>query len=306
MRRQLRLLALLLVVALASTGLVTASAQAATATRVTGKVVDADGNPIRGITVLGFPRGDSSDVIYASTNSAGVFTTGHNERFSTGEFELAYFDAGKDYAGTSVDVVLHAGTNTLPDVTLQLGAKVTGTITSPSGHALRNIDLRAEETSGQSDDPTGAGYDTTGSTGYFELAPLPVGEYDLYTGFEPEDSDGTDSFVVTTPGEALQVDLANVRVDPRFTLKATSSSKGRATVKLGISAAYYGLPALGGTFDLYDGSKRIKRDVYLKSGARTISLSGLSTVKHTFRVRYLGSTDVLASWSPKVSVTVKK
>ncbi len=311
MRRLSRLFVVLVAtLSLAAAGFVLTSAQAADNASIEGKVVDANGTPLRGITVFGFPKSDAENVIYLTTNSQGEFASWHSESFTTGAYELLFSDGAHEYAEENVDVSLHAGSNSVPTVTMQLGGRASGSVTSVSGKPIRNMTVSASnlgEASAATDDQDGGGFDRTDADGRFEFVTMEVGEYEVLREFLPEDEDSGVSFEITAPGEVVATPLAftNVRVAARKSLKASSPSRHRATIKVAVSATSYGIPASGGKVDVYDGSKKIKSAVSLTGNLRTVNVSGLKSGRHVFRFRYLGGVDVLSGWSSRVAVTIK-
>lgn len=310
MSRRIRLLAALVsVLALTATGFVATSAQAASVATLSGRVVDAANEPVRGLTVFGIHvtrDDDQGTFFFATTNSAGRFATSKHDRLRPGSWEFTVFDQAGDYAQRSIERKLASGTNVIPDVAVQLGGHASGTVTAPSGKRLKNVDIYAENTESDEDDLVGSAYDTTGSNGAFQLDGLQVGTYGVYSGFEPEDTDATVSFEITAPGQTVTgVKLANVRVFPKLKLTGTSPGKRKARLKLSVSAARYGIANAGGRFDLYLGTKKIRSAVGFSKGKRTVNLAGIGKGKRTFRFKYLGSTDTRSQWSKKVKVTIR-
>jgi len=318
MTRHLRLLAALVAAfALAAAGLVTTSAQAATTISVSGRVVDANGAGVRGLSVTAF-SGDEDWADLGYTRTGGTFSsTGYGDlRPGTWTIVVSDDDENPEYATTTKDVTLVAGANPVGDIVAPLASNAEGTVTAPSGRKLSNVTVLALPGDGSipdegSEDPfffDSIGFAETNDVGAFRMPGLSVGQYTAFAVFEDdvELPANKKTFTVATPGQTVTgVNLTNVKVYPSVTLKGSSPGKGKAKLVLSVSAAQYGIANAGGRFDLYLGSKKIRSAVGFTDGSRTVNLTGLGKGKKTFRFEYLGSTDTHPAWSKKITVTVK-
>jgi hypothetical protein len=316
MTRHLRLLAALVAAfALATAGLVTTSAQAATAISVSGRVVDANGAGVRGLTVTA-ERGEEEYAYLGITRTGGSFSSSGYGDLAPGTWTLVVSDDDEnpEYATTTKTVNLVAGANALGDIAVALTSNAEGTVTAPSGRKLSNVEVLALPGDGSfpenPDDSffDGIGFAVTGDAGAFHMPGLSVGPYTAYAVFEEDEelpSTGV-SFTVASAGQTVKgVNLTGVKVFPYVELKGSSPGKGKATLQLSVDAEEYGIANPGGRFDLYLGSKKIRSAVGFTDGSRTVNLTGLGKGKRTFKFEYLGSTDTQPVWSSKITVKVK-
>ena len=317
MPRHLRLLAALVAAfALAAAGLVTTSAQAATAVTVSGRVVDADGVGVRGLGVVA-QKGDEEYAYVGMTRNGGLFSSVDGEELTPGTWTLAVIDdpTTPEYALTTKQVTVVAGANALGDIVVPAASQAEGAVKAPSGRKLSNVTVLSFPGDGtlpeeEPEDPffwDRMGYAETGTTGDFRIRGLGVGEHTAFAVFEEDEdlSSQHTTFTVATPGQTVTgVDLTGIKVPPTVRLKGTSPAKGKAKLVLTVSAARYGITNPGGRFDLYLGSKKIRSAVGFTNGTRTVNLIGLGKGKRTFRFKYLGSTDTRPKWSSRITVTI--
>jgi len=316
MSRHLRLLAALVAAfALAAAGLVTTSAQAATTVSVSGRVVDANGVGIRGLSISA-ERGDEDYADLGLTRTGGTFNvTGYGDLTpGTWTIVVSDDDANPEYSTTFKSVTLVAGANALGDIQVQLSSTAEGSVTAPSGRKLSNVEVIAlpgDGTFPDEPDPSffySLGFGQTDTSGAFRMTGLSVGHYTAFSVFEEDQELPTHhvSFDVATPGQTVTgVNLTGIKVPPSVRINGTSPAKGKATLTLTVSAAQYGIANAGGRFDLYLGSKKIRSAVGFTNGSRTVHLIGLAAGKRTFKFKYLGSTDTRSAWSNKITVTVR-
>ena len=318
MRRHLRLFAALLAAfALASAGLVTTSVQAATTTSVSGRVVDANGAGVRGLSITAYSgEEDWADLGY--TRTGGTFSSSGYGDLGPGTWTIVVSDDDEnpEYAMATKDVTLVAGANPVGDIVVGLSSNAEGSVSAPSGRKLSNVTVLALPGDGTfpeegPEDPyffDRIGFAETNATGAFRMPGLSVGQYTAFALFEEDEelpTNGT-AFTVATAGQTVKgVNLTGVKVYPSVKLKGSSPGKGKAKLDLTVSAAHYGIANPGGRFDLYLGSKKIRSAVGFTAGSRTVNLTGLGKGKRTFRFEYLGSTDTQPVWSKKVNVTIK-
>jgi hypothetical protein len=323
MSRHLRLLAAFVAAfALAAAGLVTTSAQAATTVSVSGRVVDNQGVGIRGLSLEAYTGDGEDEGDYAylgTTRTGGTFSTSAYGDLRPGTWTLTVSDDddNPEYATTTKEVTLVAGANALGDIVAQPTSYAEGSVTAPSGRKLKNVTVIAFPGDGSfpdedEDDPTffdNIGFAETDETGGFRMSGLGVGPYTAFPVFGEETAlpGRRASFTVDTAGQTVTgVDLTKVKVYPSTVhIAGTSPGKGKATLNLKVSALYYGIPNVGGRFDLYLGTKKIRSAVGFTNGKRTVNLTGLGKGKRTFRFKYLGSTDARMKWSNKITVTIK-
>jgi hypothetical protein len=317
MPRHLRLLAALVAAfALAAAGLVTTSAQAATAVTVSGRVLDADGVGVRGLTVVA-QHGDEDFAYVGVTRNGGLFSSVADDELTAGTWTLAVIDdaASPEYALTTKQATLVAGANAVGDIVVPVASQAEGSVIAPSGRKLSNVDVISLPGDGtlpeeEPEDPffwDKLGFGVTDTAGAYRIRGLGVGQHTAFAVFE-EDEDLPSrhaTFTVATPGQTVTgVDLTGIKVPPSVRLKGSSPAKGKAKLLLTVSAARYGITNPGGRFDLYLGSKKIRSAVGFTNGSRTVNLIGLGKGKRTFRFKYLGSTDTRPKWSSRITVTI--
>jgi hypothetical protein len=317
MPRHLRLLAALVAAfALAAAGLVTTSAQAATTPTVSGRVVDADGVGVRGLTVVAY-NGDEDFAYVGTTRNGGLFSSSTDSELTTGSWTLVVTDDDEnpEYALTSKPVTVVAGANALGDVVVPLASKAEGSVTAPSGRKLSNVTVLSLPGDGsfpeeEPDDPLffeKIGFAVSDTAGSFRIPGLSVGQHTAFAVFEEDENLPSQhaTFTVATPGETVTgVNLTDIKVFPSVRLRGSSPAKGKAKLVLTVSAARYGIANAGGRFDLYLGAKKIRSAVGFTNGSRTVNLIGLGKGKRTFRFKYLGSTDTRPMWSKRITVTI--
>ncbi|MCW2750140.1 MAG: hypothetical protein JWR83_1250 [Aeromicrobium sp.] len=314
MLRSSRVLAALFVaVSLSATGLVTASAQASTATTVSGLVTTTGDVPLRGVQVYAIKG--SAEVSFHATDETGAFGTPSFGHLTAGTWTFIFYDTTDKYASAGVAHVLVGGAATvLPTEKLKLGGRVTGTVTAPSGAPLVNVSVLGidpaafEESDALAGFGVGFAFDDTDTDGTFDLRSLNVAAgQNVYLAFDEE---GTirkkGAYSINAEGDQVVVNVPNVKVPVGASIQGIkSSSKGKATVKVTVSASKYGIANPGGKFDLYDGTKKIRSAVSLVGGKSTVSLSHLKKGTHSFKFKYLGFTDTNAKTSKTVKVAVK-
>jgi len=191
---------------------------------------------------------------------------------------------------------------------MHLGAEITGRVLAPSGRPLKNVTVAYRHQFGG-----GATWqDRTTSDGGYLVAPVVRGslianltlgttvhEYEpAYLPFSDPGPDGV--------ARATGQDFTGIKAPVTISLTGTSPSKGRAVLKVSVSAATYGLPGPGGKVTIYDSTRVVKRNVTLSStGRATISLTGLGRRSHSFWLKFSGATDTLPKTSYKRNVAVK-
>lgn len=303
MSRALRALFLVLApLVLVFGGVVATAANAATLTTVSGKVVDGNGDPIRGIQVWVTTNGDDSQYV-GGTDSLGDYSSPHGMTSTAGSSNVVFIDTASHYASDYRAVTLVAGTdNVIPDVTLADGATVTGTIKAPSGAPLKNVGVVVSD----NDSPIDPDYaqDTTTADGLYIAKPLGTGTFHVLLSL---DNYATNRRTVVIP-DANQIDNQDIttKVPVSLSFTATSPSRHRATLNVSVSATKYGLTGPGGKVRVYDGTKILKSGVTLSStGKVTISLSSLTSGRHTFKVSFLGGIDTLPKSPVSHRITVK-
>lgn len=329
MRRTIRIRAVLVALALGVSGLVTAPAQAAVATTIAGRVIDAtSGAPLRGIQVYAvnvddlededsddssFDENEGFSVLYA-TDSEGGFSGRAGGRLSPGTWVFGFQDANGSYVGTSEQVTLIQGANTFAeDITMTKGGTVRGVVTAPSGAQLKGVDVWAYDPSEEEedeDDYSGFFFDMpytdTDRDGTYELRGVPDGSFVAQAGFEDGQPSETVPFSISGPDDTADVDLTDVQVPVETHISGrTSSSKGRAGVSFRIDAARYGIETAGGTVRLKDGSRTIKAAAPIAGNRISFKLGGLTKGTHTFHVKYLGGVDTQRAQTISVKVKVK-
>ncbi len=296
------LLAILAPLVLVVGGVAAPAALAATPTTVSGTVVDdATGEPIRGVQVWVTANGSKYDYL-GGTNSEGEYKSPHGMSHTAGLTNIVFVDSANHFASDYLEgVTLATGeNNAITEMRLEPGATVTGTITAPSGALLKNVKLVLAD----NDDPIDPDYVevTTAEDGTYEAKPLGSGDFEVLLPINNYSS----SRSVAISGDGVIPDqdvITKVPVSASFT--GSSPSKKKATLKVSVSAATYGITNPGGKVTVYDGSKAIKSNVPLVGGKATISLSGLKKGTHKFKVKYLGATDTVAKFTSVRSVKVK-
>jgi hypothetical protein len=303
MSRALR--ALLLVLAplvLVLGGFVAPSAFAAAPTTVHGKVVDGNGDPIRGVQVWVTTDGDEYDYL-GGTDSAGGYSSPHGVTHEAGSTHLVFVDSARHYASDFEVVELEpAIDNAIPNFVMVPGATVKGTVKAPSGALLKNVGVVLADND-SAIDPDYA-QDFTTADGAYVAKPLGTGTFDVLLSLNGY---GTSRRTVVIPNENEIADQdVTTKVPVSLSFSASSPSRHRATLKVSVSAATYGLTGPGGKVRVYDGTKILKSGVTLSStGKVTIYLSSLKSGRHTFKVSFLGATDTLPKSPVSHRITVK-
>jgi hypothetical protein len=315
MLRSTRVLAALLAAfALSAAGLVMASAQATTATTITGHVETTANADLGGVIV--FAVKGTTVVQYHATDSSGDFSTPSFGHLTGGSWTFVFWDTSDKYATAVQEDVLvtDAAANVLPNQQLELGRGVTGSVTAPSGAQLKSVTVYAvsdaafDESGSLFNLGVGNSYDDTDTDGTFDIRGLGASHDTLFLAFDEESSFRTKQEVdIVSPGDVLAgTNITNVKVPVAISVHGTaSSSKGKASVKLTVSGKKYGIADPHGTFDIYDGTKKLKSGLSLTGGTRTVSLSGLKKGTNTFYFKYHGGQDTVSKNSAKFKVKVK-
>jgi hypothetical protein len=320
MSRTTRVLAALFAAfALSAAGLVMASAQATTApTTISGHVRTTGDLPVRGVIVYAIKG--STVVQFHATDENGDFGTPSAGHLTGGVWTFVFWDTTDKYASTAQEnVSLANGANpALPVETLDLGGRVVGKVTARSGAELVNVPVMAIDQAAEEESDAlwnfgvGLAFDDTDTDGTFDLRSLDVsGSQSLVLNFDEESTfRDAGSFSIDSEGDGLDgskvVNVTGVRIPVATSVHgSTSSSKGKASVRLTVSGKKYGIADPHGTFDIYDGSKRIKAGYGLTRGTRTIALSHLKKGTHTFYFSYHGGQDTTSKHSSKFKVKVK-
>jgi len=302
-------------VSLIAAGFITASAQAEPATTITGHVETTSNAPLRGVIV--FAVNGNSRVQFHATDESGDFGTPVIGHLTAGTWTFVFWDTTDKYASVAQENVLlgGGGATVVPDQQLQLGGRVTGKVTAPSGAELKNVPVEGVDPAAFDESDAlwnlgvGLASDETDTDGTFDIRSLDVvASQDLFLAFDEESNfRPVGTFSINTEGELVTgMDITNVKVPVSASERGyTSSSRGRASIRATVSASKYGIANPGGKFDIYDGSKKIKSAVGLVNGTRLVSLSGLKKGTHSFRFKYLGAIDTNAKWSSTVHVRVR-
>lgn len=313
MSRFARLLtALIAAFAFTATGLVINSAQALIRTTISGKVVNSDGNPVRGISVLAanFDElgGNEGLVFLYATDTDGTYSGSSFGRLAPGTWTLLFQDSAGRYVGSTRQETLVAGDNPLSDTALQLGGTVSGTVTSPSGIELKGVSIYGDDPTADSQSFFYPNYGDSDVDGSYEVRGMAVGDHRIHASFD-EEAGVRRGAAYTIAAEGAQVgpvDVTNVKVPVTASLRGSSPSVGKLTFTATVSGTKYGVTNPGGRFDLYDGSTKILAGASLfTGGTRTVTLSRLRKGTHSFKIRYLGFTDTTAKTSKPVSVYIK-
>jgi type 1 fimbria pilin len=301
MSRALR--ALLLVLAplvLVVGGVAAPTAFAASTATVSGKVVDGGGLPIRGVQVWVTTGGDDYEYL-GGTDELGQYSSPHGVTHQTGANNLVFIDSARRYASDFRPTTFVSGANAVADFVMKPGATVTGTIKAPSGALLKNVGVVLADNDSAIDPDYAQDYTT--ADGVYVAKPLGTGSFDVLLSLNGYSSSRR---VVAIP-DANQIDNQDVvtRVPVKLSFTATSPSRHRATLKVSVSAAQYGLAGPGGKVRVYDGTRIVRSGVTLSStGKATISLSSLKSGRHTFKVSFLGATDTLPKSAVSHRITV--
>jgi hypothetical protein len=177
---------------------------------IAGDVVDANGEPVAGVTVSVDPVGASTDSGTGSTNAEGTYSVSvrpgtYHVSFARTGFSTAPYtgDGGTAQAtvtvgatgGLTVDPAEELTDNRLNTTTLKSGLHAVGgkVVKAVGGQDLPGITVRAFPEGDQSEAVDTA---TTNATGVYGLS-LPIGTYDLV--FVDEDGDGTDYVLKSLP-----------------------------------------------------------------------------------------------------------
>ncbi len=153
---------------------------------ITGRVMDADGNPLRNIEVnaLYFTGMRWKDIARERTNDEGYYDLG---ALNPGTYRLAFEDREGRYATehyddalsekTAKDLTVTAGSTTSDiDAQLELGAHITGTVTDADGKPLENIEAEIFYWDGHWWDRLD--YDgETDADGHYDISGLKAGTY---------------------------------------------------------------------------------------------------------------------------------
>lgn len=294
---------------------------AATKTTVTGTVLGIDGNPVRGVAVLGINLGDKADdgiVEFSATGADGTFSRARNGQLSAGQWVFIFQDSSDEYAAMVSDQTIVSGANTLDaPVQLQEGASIAGRVTAVSGAELKNIDVHFYNQALEVEDPStfdpsllfgGTGDNLSDVDGTYDVRPLVPGAYNMGISFGYEDDfQPVRQVSITAPGQALtQQNISNVRVPVATKIKAKASkSKGKATVSALVDASYFGIDSPGGQVKIYDGSKRLTTKTLSTTGKVSVSLSKLKKGKHKLHFKFSGATDTLGAKSRTAKITIK-
>jgi hypothetical protein len=293
---------------------------AATKTTITGTVLDSDGNPLRGVSVVAFNLDDTSDdsyVEFSATKADGTFSRARYGQLGPGDWAFIFQDSSDEEVAIEADQTLVTGANTLAaPVHLKKGAIVNGTVTAPSGTPLKHVDVQLYNQALNVDDPStldpslllaGSGDNISDVDGTYDVRPLVTGTYDLGVSFSDEDEFHPMGHVtITAAGQVVHSDIFNLRVpvDAFITAKA-SKSKGKATVTAWVDASYFGIDSPGGSVSVYDGSKKLTTTTLASDGTASISLSSLKKGKHSLHYTFSGATDTTKATSETVKITIK-
>lgn len=174
--------------------------------RISGVVLDADGQPDGGSTVRVRRTDRSSEHFALDRPTAETHTS------SEGRFELAGLAAGAyqvwadaPHAVNSVptDLELAPG-QTIPDLTLRLsrGGRIVGQVIDAEGGPDPAVQVRASSSGGRGSVSTNAD-----SQGRFELGKLVPGEYELWTGHHrPSAAAGPNAITISSRSTAVHVE----------------------------------------------------------------------------------------------------
>lgn len=212
----------------------------------------------------------------------------------------------EDYAYGKTVTVATGATATVPDQQLdKLAGRIRGTVTDTSGNPLDYIVARAV--------PVGADRSfieqLTRSTGRFNLAPVPEGEWQLRfddpgTTWEGRWLDSTERDQATeltvTPGGLVKGLVVELKSRARLTVKATPGT-GRATFTISVVRAATGSRP-SGKVTVSRGD--VSRTVSVTKGAAKVTLTGLSAGRQTFKVRYQGTRST-ADAAKNVTTTIR-
>ncbi len=290
---------------------------------LTGKVTRADGaTPTTTRVHLIGPDvqiGTSDSYELAYDDDRGV-NAGGTYRFAglpAGDYTVRYTDTSGKYLDQCYDGVLAElgsdptcdstevpaakivtvaakATSTLTDQQLtNVGARLSGTVTSTAGGALKGIDVTPVPQGSDSRD----WYDyttATGTAGTFSRGSLPSGQWQLYA----EDSNGvwasqwvggtnqaTAQVFDLSPGETID-DIA-IKLKSRAVLSVkTTTGSTTATFVISVSRKVTGSPTSGQVSASLGGNSK---SAALSGGKATIKLTGLSAGKHTFRIHFEGN-----------------
>jgi hypothetical protein len=175
---------------------------AAQAASLEGSVTAVKGGALAGIEVtatseLGGPSGS------ATTAGGGTYTIAG---LSTGEYTVRFRDPADKYIEQEKAIVLAAGINTL-NAAMQEAGRISGRVTSAAtGGGLGGVQVRLEDLSGTGEEEH---FTTTEAEGYYTVADLPPGEYEVE--FAPNFGTGFQSQSTTTTlgeGETKNVSAA--------------------------------------------------------------------------------------------------
>ncbi len=140
---------------------------------ITGTITDGSGNPLAGVCVVANPSAPGARAVNATTDATGSYTiTG----LAAGTYGLTVTacSAGNYLSRAISGVQVTAGQTTTENVTLQLGATISGAVSDGSGNPLAGVCVSAT--------PSGGGTHvdgTTNLTGAYSLTKLAPGSYTL-------------------------------------------------------------------------------------------------------------------------------
>ncbi len=265
----------------------------------------------RGVTAdgtyrfAGLPAGDYT-VRY--TDTSGKYLDQCYDGILAKQGTEATCDPAEVPAATKVTVAAKA-TSTLTDQQLtNVGARLSGTVTSTAGGALKGVDVTPVPQGSDSRD----WYDytkATGTAGTFSRGPLPSGQWQLYA----EDSNGvwasqwvggtnqaTAQVFDLSPGETIS-DIA-IKLRSRAVLSVqTTPGAGSATFVVSVSRKLTG-SAVSGKVSAALGANT--KTATLSGGKATITLTGIAAGKHTFRIHFEGNGNT-STGTKNITATVR-
>ena len=286
-------------------------AAAAGPTSISLHVQDASGAPLDQIDVT---LEDSSGVSLwlGTTDPDGNLTasrTGEGDRLRAGSYAVHLADWSFErleshtrFAPETASALLVAGqSNDAGTVVMQAGARISGTVTAPSGRPVSNLFLEADDDSDELD--TSAKTDRDG-TYVIDAVPVGLFAFIAYLG----DDDVTDSIISTEierPGQVVRADVDRLKVRCASSLHLTSPSKGKAKIAIRSTAKKNGLTNPGGSVALYRNGKVIRNIAWKNRSSWSTTLAHQTPGKKvTYKAVHTGG-DCL-KWFATKTVTVKK